>query len=111
MPPDPAPTALTDVIAWTLNQATRDDLERVIGAVKQRRQILGQITAAAVAVDARVKLTGLSPRYLNDRTGKVTAIRGQRGDVELDEEIYARGRYFGEKTLPGVPLQCLQLID
>jgi hypothetical protein len=111
MPPDPAPTALPDVIAWTLNQATRDDLDRLMGAVKQRRRILGQITAAAVTVKARVKLTGLSPRYLNDRTGTVTAINGERGDVDLDEEILARGRLFGQKTVRGVPLQCLQLID
>lgn len=112
-------TNLADVATF-ISGASPDDLERVGGFIKSRHKALRELRAAAVSVGAKVRLTNLSPKYLNDLTGEVTSIKGQRCTVELDEGSTIHLRYgrggsarfnpgdAKNAVIPGVPMSsCL----
>lgn len=114
-----APTiTLADVAEFILTSATQEDIDRIYAAAKSRTRTLRDVVAAQVEVGASTQLQGLSPKYLNGMRGTVTAIRGARGDVLLDEDSTRSLRYLGfrkyhipaettQYTLSGIPLSCI----
>ena len=109
------PPTLAEATAFILTDATEDDLRRLFDAIKKRRSILRQITAAAVQAGTDVELTGLSPQYLNGLRGTVESIQGAHATILLDRESTTQLRYSGSRRfhvpddeerhpLRGVPL-------
>lgn len=106
---------LSDALAFIAG-AEETDLDRLIDGVKMRRKTLANLRAAAVRVGMEIATDGLSPKYLNNLTGTIRGISGQRADVELDEPSTNTLRYSGKRfyvapdveryVLRGVPLQC-----
>lgn len=118
-------TMPTDLLKFIAAEASADDLDRVIDAVKTRRQMLAAARAAAVQKGASVTLVNLSPKALNDLQGTVETItkgRGQsRADVRLTKESTDTLRWSGtrfavpsdvtEYVVRGVPLTALVVND
>lgn len=116
-----AATTIGDIV---LN-ATEDDLDRIIAAIKERRKVLATARASEVQVGMACTLTGLSPKYLNGLTG--TVVRDPQGRsgarsfaCKLDEAStktlrwQASSRFYiaegvTEYVLPGVPMQCFKV--
>lgn len=119
----PAQTTIADVITFVASQANEDDIERLLTAIKARRSILSQVRAASLAVGDEVTINGISPAVLNNLTGTVKSISGNRAEVELtvgSTERVAYGRHSrfsasahhaaNEKkglSVPGIPMSCL----
>lgn len=63
------------LIASIINGEYDDGLDRIVEAVRSRRQELSrkrsQLNALTIDVGARVRLQGLSPKYLNGLEGTV----------------------------------------
>lgn len=108
---------LTDTLLFIETQASTEDIDRIWDSIKARRKILSRVRAAAVERGAEVTLAGLSPKYLNGLSGKVTKIEGERCQVELDTESTntlrwtRQTRFFVEAnaehyTVRGIPLGC-----
>lgn len=118
----PATLTITDTVDFLHSQATEQDLDTVLQAIRLRRKALGNITASAVQVDLDVRLDGLSPKYLNGLTGKVTDLKGDRATVRLDENstdtlrVRSRGKRFyipeltAEYDLGGIPMSCCHTV-
>jgi len=114
-------TTISEVIAFITDEATTDDLALIFPAFRTRQTRLANVRAADVKIGAKVKLTNLSPNYLNGNTGTVKTITGARATVQLDgpsaQKLYGTKwgpSEFAEKPfdLPGtVPLKCLDLVD
>ena len=112
-------TTARDAVAFILARADETDIANILAAVKTRRRLLGQISAAAVKVGATVTLEGLSPKYLNGLTGTVKNISGARCTVTLDEAStndlgFRSTRFYllpGQKNydLNGIPTQCAKV--
>lgn len=108
-------TALTDVVAF-ISQADRNDLDRIVDHVKDRRRTLGNILAAAVRVGSEVTIGPISPKVLTGLTGTVKSISGKRCDIELDEASTRTLRFVPSRfhipegqehyLLAGVPTVC-----
>ncbi len=109
-----------NLLAFVVNEADADDLDRIIEAIKSRRRTLRDLRAAVVQKGAAVTLDGLSPKALNGLTGSVETITGQRADVRLDETstrelAWSRTKFAGPAqsaetyVLHGVPLGCCQV--
>lgn len=99
-----------------ISQMSETELKSVMEAVKARRKTLSVITASVVLsevkVGDRVKLTGLSPKYLNDCHAKVESIGGDEIGITLEDgwfETRARQR-FGNRTIRVKP-QCVRVVD
>lgn len=114
--PENSPTLQT-AIGFVLSHATDDDLNRLFDAIKQRRAALGAIRAATLTVGTKVKIGKLTPKYLNDLIGTITAIDGKRATVTLDETSTDLLRFTKQNRfvvppgstsygVPGVPLAC-----
>lgn len=112
---------ITDVGEF-INQADTETCDRLFDLVRERKRSIGRTAALSVRSGCKVKLHGLSPKYLNGLEGKVTSIRGQRGDVALTSDsvttlrLYGGRRFFiphdaTEYTVPGVPLSCCEVLD
>ncbi|WNV83092.1 hypothetical protein [Umezawaea sp. Da 62-37] len=118
-----APMELSDVVGYVLEHADDNDLAAIAQAMKSRRTILRMKAAAAVTVQTRVTIDGLSPTYLNGLCGVVTEIVNGRGEqlatVTLDKASTARlavsstryGHLAGRDShdLRGVPLSCCKV--
>lgn len=110
-----AATTISDIVL----SADEHDLERIIQAVKDRRNTLSAARASSVQVGMQARTTGLTPKYLNGLTGVVergnTSLPGRMA-IRLDEgstdQLRWKGRKFfipvGEKNylLDGIPTQC-----
>ncbi|MET9396160.1 hypothetical protein [Kitasatospora sp. NPDC002965] len=112
--------SLADATRFILTDATEADLDRVGAAVRDRRDMLAKVRAAAVAVEARVTTRGIKQKYLVGLSGTVASIDGDCADLDLDEDStdqlrWARQTKFkvppGTKNfrLRGVPLTCLTI--
>lgn len=96
-----------------------DRLAEIDQGVAARRKILRGVRVAGIQVDSRVRLTSLSPKYLNGRRGTVVGRSGGDGSkdrwiVIIDAEDRNRGgkgsRYINQNTgRVLVPLACLEL--
>lgn len=117
---------LQEVVTFTATEASASDLDRIFEASKIRRKALASARAASVSVDAEVEVAGnISPKALSGLKGTVTEIRGDRGDVLLDEKstqtlAYGRSKFSGvayaalstedkRYLLVGVPLSCCEV--
>jgi hypothetical protein len=109
---------IKDVKNWVITQATADDMEVIKRAMATRKELL----VDEIAEGDSIRLSGLSPKYLNGLTGKFHERgngRGKsRGSVVLDEastkvlRVKGRNRFFippdnKEYTLGGLPMTCI----
>lgn len=109
-------STLQSVLGFVASHATERDIEQILEAAQTRRKVLAQVRSAALSVGTKVTLGGLRPKYLNDLSGTVRIINGQRCDVSLDEASTNRLRYAGKRfivrpdvtsyVLKGVPVTC-----
>jgi hypothetical protein len=90
-----------------------DDIENeIVGAINSRRRMRRDIESytalGTVQVGTKVRLEGLSPKYLNGLTGEVVGKRGKRFTVRLDNPALA-GRYanFGQVQAPASTVKPL----
>lgn len=92
---------LPDIVAYVLEQAEETDLDGVVNAVKNRREILRAKAAAAVTVGDPVTLADLSPAYLNGLPGTVKDIttRGTKriATVTLTAQTASQLSFTGTK--------------
>ena len=91
-----------------ISGATDQELDGVLAAYKSRHKVLRQIKASEALVrfkvGDRVKITGVSPKYLNGNGGVITEI-GDKFTVKLDEDAYT-GRYARTLNVPGTCLEA-----
>jgi hypothetical protein len=89
------------------------DLDVIFDACRARRKTLGSIKAATVKEGDRVRIDGISPKYLAGVTGTVTSIdRSRKGGiavVEADRPVFG-SRHRGETTIAGIPTACLNIL-
>lgn len=110
-------TTITDVLSFILESATREDIDRIWAAARDRQKALGRLDAAKVTKGAAVRLDGLSPKYLNGLTGHVVDINGSRCTVLLDQPSAERlsfRRFIvraedGTYRMGGIPTQCAKV--
>lgn len=93
-----------------------DDREtQIIDEINARRRFMSSMTAAELSLNQRVKISGISPKWLNGLTGKIVALpyraNSKRFDVELDAaaDDLPLDRYGREqsKVQRGIPAGCL----
>lgn len=102
----------SEVIASITSEATTDDLERIIDAVKMRRKILETILAANLKRGDRIIITNASPKYVNGATGTVESVRGAKATVLIDESRRAGlGRFLSARGTITAPVGMLTVID
>lgn len=105
-------TTLQEVVA-AIDTFDRDELHVVLTAFKARDKYLrGAASRQALAtfkVGDKVRLSGLSPKYLNGLTGEIKGREGDKFSVEFDEESAFMARRYG-KTVR-VPPGCLVAVQ
>lgn len=105
----------TNLIAKSIMDANLngDEISRLFDVLREKRKIVvatqTAVTKASLTIGTRVSTFGLTPQYINGRTGKVVAIRGQKADLEMDNIIGGR-RWGNSKNLSGVPISCLNIL-
>lgn len=87
--------------------ASDDELDAFFAAIKNRRTALLAQRALTVQIGTKVRLTDLSPRYLNGLTGTVSEFRSGRKyvTVMLDEDSTQRLRIEGRRKYHVTPEQ------
>ena len=110
--------ALIDVLTFIETAATSDDIDAIHSAIKNRLRRLRDAQAAAVKLGDEVRIADISPKYLCGLSGTVTAKRGARVTVTLDERstkmLRFKRPYVGDETnheLTGVPASCARPIS
>lgn len=92
---------------------TIEDLLHIQNVVREARQDLrteaGKVIKYQYGVGTYVKTFGLAPKYLNGLTGKITAIRNKRCDLDMDVPLIKRYAFNGNR-LNGCPLSNLKVI-
>lgn len=105
-----------DVRNWIVTECSAEEIDKVKGDLKARRDIL----VSSIVEGDVVRVTGISPKYLNGLTGAFRLERGRRGkargSVMLDEVSTAilkskKGNYYipegaKEYLLIGIPMVC-----
>jgi len=96
----------TSLIIAIVNGEFDDDLEGIKNACHQREKVQGDINLMTLTPGTKVRLRGLSPKYLNGQTGVIAAVprRGSRIKVTLDNPV---GRF--SKTI-SPPASCVAVI-
>jgi hypothetical protein len=96
----------TSLIIAIVNGEFDDDLEGIQNACRQRQKVQGDINLMTLKPGTKVRLRGLSPKYLNGQTGVVSTKprRGKRISVTLDNPV---GRFRGAITPPA---SCVEVI-
>lgn len=83
-------TTLSDVLAYVTSTATADECEAIFDTCRDRVKALHDINARANAaslnVGDKVRLIGISPKYLNGCKAVIDAKRNGRFVVKLDAE-------------------------
>jgi hypothetical protein len=122
-------TTLVQLTTFILTEATDSDVQRLEGALRDRRKALATTRAAAVVVGAQVTTRGLNPKFMNGLSGTVAKIettgrgarRGQYAYLTLDERSTEELRWQASTRFPvphgvttftmsaGIPLECLDL--
>lgn len=95
------------VIAAIVNGEVDDSLDRIRQAIKDRENTIASVALYTLDVGDRVRLKGLSPKYLNGLTGTIVSRpRGnsKRFGVKLDTP-HPR---FGSTVRP--PVQCVEAV-
>lgn len=108
---------LVDAVAF-INNASKEDLDRLFAAINLRDRALREEQAAAVAVGMTAKIADIKPKYLSGLTGTVESIQGSSAAFRLDKAStnrlrWSRTKYFispdvEEYILRGVPLSCIR---
>lgn len=106
-------TTLADVLGFVLNEATESDMDRIMGAWKTRRKTLAAENLATVKVGDRVRLAGLSPKFLNGATGVVTGINQTTVAFKVDDTAPQRvkDRLGAPWQDARVPAGCVEVIS
>lgn len=119
-PVNPKDITADDIVAALRLGVLDDDIRKVVANAKHRAKFVEGLAARSLTVGDRVALSGLSPQYLNGRTGVVTAVdRGGRGkprvSVRLDDVSGINGKYLGfgdnSDVIHGVPAGCATADD
>ena len=90
----------TNTISDVINSlTTREEITLAYSLLKARSNTVNILTSASTVANitngTRVKLQGLSPKYVNGKTGTVMSIKGLKIQIRLDESI---GRF--SKAVP-----------
>lgn len=104
------PITLTDILDALRAGDLDNDLDLLSDAIRTRRKGVGSVVAANalvdIAVGSTVRLKGLSPKYVNGLTAKVTGKGRSRFEVVLDNPP-AGGRFHGTVR---VPANCVEVV-
>lgn len=97
----------TGIVTAILNGAADDNLDAIVDAVRTRRTVVSQITAATLKPGDKVRIVGnISPKYLLGLVGEVSGpAQGERVPVQLGPEA---GRYAG---IAKTPASCLEKLE
>ena len=86
------------------------ELSSLFDTIKRKQKMTRDTEVALKAVSLkpgdRVRLFGLSPKYLNGLVGEVQSVENTRARVKLEDSFNLRR--FG--TTPKVPLACLEVL-
>lgn len=94
-------------IAGGASDGKTDDLYR---AIKARVKVVGDINASSIDIGDRVRLTNISPKYLNGLPGTVLTRGNGRFDIKIDEG-HDTGRYGSvDNVLQGVRGTMLEAV-
>jgi len=100
------------IIAAIINGEVDDDLDRVNEAVRSRRKELrareAHINLLTLKPGTRVRLKGLSPKYLNGLEGEIIVdpVGGRRGKARLAVKMDEPVRKYGSIIRP--PAGCVE---
>jgi hypothetical protein len=104
---------LSEVLSYIYSQTTPEDVSTIFQACKERNRLLNSVRAASVTKGSKVKLTGLSPKYLNGLKGEVTEITGAKCVIHLDPSSAQKIKFtkWGSTlgVLTGVPTSTCEL--
>ena len=107
-------TVPATLIASIINGDYDDDLDRIIEAVKSRRrensERRGRINALTLKPGTRVRLKGLSPKYLNGLEGEIITdpLGGSGKKHRIAVKLDHPARRYGSIVRP--PGNCMEAI-
>jgi hypothetical protein len=111
-------TTLSDVLGFISSTATTEDLAAISPLMNERRKILAKVEAslnkAVLVPGTKVRLSGLSPKYLNGLTGTVTGPGRRPNDLQVafDDESKWHARRFGTSvSCPANALTKVETVD
>lgn len=84
-----------------------DRLDIIESACRQRKKVQGDINLMTLTPGTKVRLRGLSPKYLNGQTGVIAdgRQRGKRLNVKLDHPV---GKFRSGIVTP--PASCVEVV-
>ncbi|WP_031510882.1 hypothetical protein [Streptomyces megasporus] len=114
-------TTIDQVIDYIANRAGETDVSRIITTLKGRQETLQAIRAAAVTEGARVRITNIRPKYLENMQGEITRIVQKRTRYvtvllnEASTEMLRQHRPgigwdVKRHELTGIPASCCQVL-
>lgn len=105
-----------EIVSAILTGRHDGEIGEIADACRTRNDYLKKRTAAEVRLGSRVRVKGVSPRYLDGLTGNVASFYGRtrtRVNIEIEhiESIspQAKERLIGTQLL-GVPLTCCEIL-
>jgi hypothetical protein len=103
-------TELREVLDFIQNDATESDLNSIYEMGKIRTRSLRTQQAALIASTVKpgdkVRLSGLSPKYLNGEVAKVVSVEGSKLAIQFE---YYIGKFAPEQTVR-VPASCTTVV-
>lgn len=101
-------TTIQDVLDFVALHADQPDIENIWAACKRRQKYLRDNRAASNAASLRpgdrVRLSGLSPKYLNGLTGEVVDVLG---GTKVQVKLFDGTNRFQAGIPYTVPASCL----
>jgi len=108
---------INDLLKAIANGELDQHQDAINQAFRSRRQLTASITAQTLVLKQLVRLSNLTPAWLNGRTGKIVGLprtgNSKRFDVELDETpIGCYHRHTpATKMQRGIPAVCITPIE
>lgn len=104
-------TTIGEVLTFIASEATEGDITAIYEMAKTRAKTLRNVQAATNAATLKpgdkVRLSGLSPKYMNGEVVEVVSINGSKIRVKTDHVI---GRIWEGEPF-GVPASCATKVD
>lgn len=120
-----ATTDMTSVLGFVLQEASGDNLDNLVEAIKSRRRILADIAAATLSEGATATTYNLRPKYLDGLSGVVKDIvrnhskpyatvvldKASTAELSLSSSKYHHLSGRDSYDLAGIPLSCLKITN
>lgn len=99
-------TTIAEVLSFIASEATDGDLDAIFAMSKKRHRTLRDVKAATnattLAAGDKVRLSGLSPKYMNGEIVEVVEVVGVKIRVKSDHTI---GRIWAGEPFT-IPASC-----